>query len=570
MSMEVRTNMAALKSLNILNKNSGKLTKSLKKVSSGMRIVGAADDTSGYAISERMRVMLRGLDQDIRNTQNGRSLLKVAAGGIDNIVEELRNLKELALNAANDHNTDADRATIQKEFEHKMVNINDIASETSYNGKILLDGRWKQNHVNVKPSASEPTGAITMISSGDYTISSNGRYMLAAGYQGRVTVTAENVELLQEDTSVALQNVQIWDSGVKDLWLNNLNICNVWNGPAIHFGSDDDNTLHLIGDNKIANDLPSPNNSSAAVIDSGGGLRITGDTLDISRTETGYGALIGSGYDGRSCGDITVGACTTIKMSNGSGTRHGWGAGIGSGGRSSCGDIIIESYAKIISDVSLSPAIGSGNTGGSCGDITIGSHAEITAQSHVAAAIGSGDNHSSCGDITISANADVSNVSSIGKGSGSTCGRINLSDTFDIPTDETFEELSLNIHHGTKAGQATRIHIEDMHTDAMKLSNVSVTTQSNANSALNRIDSAIEYALDQATSIGSIITRLEYTESNLTTASENTQASESTLRDADMAKEMVEYTKNNVLLQAAQSMLAQANQTSSSVLGLLQ
>ena len=79
----------------------------------------------------------------------------------------------------------------------------------------------------------------------------------------------------------------------------------------------------------------------------------------------------------------------------------------------------------------------------------------------------------------------------------------------------------------------------------------------------------IQKALDQQTTIGAIESRLDYTASNLTTASENVTSAESTIRDADMAKEMTEYTKNNVLMQAAQSMLAQANQNSSNVLSLL-
>ena len=99
---------------------------------------------------------------------------------------------------------------------------------------------------------------------------------------------------------------------------------------------------------------------------------------------------------------------------------------------------------------------------------------------------------------------------------------------------------------------------------------LSVGTQEKANAAINVLDSAIQKALDQQTTIGSIQSRLEYTASNLTTASENVQSAESVIRDADMAKEMTEYTKNNVLMQAAQSMLAQANQNSSNVLSLLQ
>ena len=97
-----------------------------------------------------------------------------------------------------------------------------------------------------------------------------------------------------------------------------------------------------------------------------------------------------------------------------------------------------------------------------------------------------------------------------------------------------------------------------------------VTLSPAASFPTRRSSDSIQKALDQQTTIGSVESRLEYTSSNLTTASENVQASESTIRDADMAKEMTNYTKNNVLLQAAQSMLAQANQSSSNVLSLLQ
>ena len=128
---------------------------------------------------------------------------------------------------------------------------------------------------------------------------------------------------------------------------------------------------------------------------------------------------------------------------------------------------------------------------------------------------------------------------------------------------------------GTRANQAIKIGLTDMRAQALGLqgkdgNTLNVSTQKNANAAINVLDNAIQKALDQQTTIGAIESRLEYTSTNLTTASENVTASESTIRDADMAKEMTEYTKNNVLLQAAQSMLAQANQNSSSVLSLLQ
>jgi len=102
------------------------------------------------------------------------------------------------------------------------------------------------------------------------------------------------------------------------------------------------------------------------------------------------------------------------------------------------------------------------------------------------------------------------------------------------------------------------------------LDDIKVTTQKEANVAIRVLDGAIEYALNEATYMGAYLQRLEHTGANVVTMGENVQAAESTIRDADMAKAMTEYTKYNVITQAAQSMLAQANQNSSQVLSLLQ
>ena len=137
------------------------------------------------------------------------------------------------------------------------------------------------------------------------------------------------------------------------------------------------------------------------------------------------------------------------------------------------------------------------------------------------------------------------------------------------------DDNAISLQVGAKANQSIKVGLTDMRAEALGLqgadgTKLNISTQTKANAAINVLDNAIQKALDQQTTIGSVESRLEYTSSNLTTASENVQASESTIRDADMAKEMTNYTKNNVLLQAAQSMLAQANQSSSKVLSLLQ
>ena len=143
MAMVVKNNMSAVSTLNTLNKNSSALQKSLSKVSSGMKINSAQDDASGYAISERMRVQIRSLDQANQNTQNGSSLMKTAEGAVSSTVEILKSLKEKAINAANDTNKDSDRVTIQKEIDQFIDQIDDNALVT-FNGKYLVEGSKAQ------------------------------------------------------------------------------------------------------------------------------------------------------------------------------------------------------------------------------------------------------------------------------------------------------------------------------------------------------------------------------------------------------------------------------------------
>ena len=128
MAMVVKNNMSAKNTLNQLEKNDKATSKSLKKVASGMKINSAADDASGYAISERMETQIRSLDQDNSNTQNAGSLMKVAEGAVASTVDILKTLKEKVINAANDSNSDSDRQTIQKEVDQALDQIDDNAN----------------------------------------------------------------------------------------------------------------------------------------------------------------------------------------------------------------------------------------------------------------------------------------------------------------------------------------------------------------------------------------------------------------------------------------------------------
>jgi len=439
MAMVVKNNMSAISTLNTLNKNSSALSKSLQKVSSGMKINGAADDASGYAISERMRVQIRSLDQDKANTQNGNSMMKVAEGAVSSTVEILKTLKEKVVNAANDTNTDADRQTIQKELDQSIDQIDDNANVT-FNGKYLVDG----SH-NSKVSA---------------------------------TTTTMTNESLATNTATASVLTSLSDRSDRSL--------------NIH--SSDNVTVSYVKQGKTYT-------TTFQV----GKTNTLSDIIDLATTATG-------------------GAATDLKIS-----------------------------ANTNSVVGMDT---SGNTvytadGGSAISITAGGTG--VANQIAGLTISITDN---TGKVNKSANAVLDNFSE------------------SIRAQDKSADNAIVLQVGTKASQSIKVGLTDMRSNALGLkgtdgTTLNVSTQTKANAAINVLDNAVQKALDQQTTIGAVESRLDYTATNLTTASENVQSSESTIRDADMAKEMTEYTKNNVLLQAAQSMLAQANQNSSSVLSLL-
>ena len=432
MAMVVKNNMSAINTLNTLNKNTNALKKSLEKVSSGMKINSAADDASGYAISERMRVQIRSLDQANQNAQNGGSMMKVAEGAVSSTVEILKTLKEKAVNAANDTNTDSDRATIQKELDQSIDQINDNANVT-FNGKYLVDGSHNKR-------TTFTTTAMTN--------------------QSLSTETAAGTAL----TQLAARN-----------------------GDSLNIHSTDTVTVSYVKDGKTyTSSVQVGSNTLGQVVSS-----LTSNAIKLTSNTSSIG---------------TDGAGNAVNTPSGEAA------------------ITLQSASQGIT----------GQIAGFTMYIT--------------------DNK---GNVNKSANASL--------------------DAFEetIRAQNASDDNSIVLQVGTKAGQSIKVGLTDMKATALGLqgmdgSTLSVATQDKANAAINALDAAIQKALDQQTSIGAAESRLEYTQANLTTASENVTSAESVIRDADMAKEMTNYTKNNVLLQAAQSMLAQANQSSSNVLSLLQ
>lgn len=138
--MRINHNIAALNTYNKLSSATSAQSKSMEKLSSGLRINTAADDAAGLAISEKMRGQIRGLDQATSNAQDGISLIQTAEGALSETTDILQRMRELSVQASNDTATDADRSEIQKEVSQLKEEINRISNTTEFNTKKLLDG----------------------------------------------------------------------------------------------------------------------------------------------------------------------------------------------------------------------------------------------------------------------------------------------------------------------------------------------------------------------------------------------------------------------------------------------
>jgi len=153
--MRINHNLSALNAWKNLTVNDGGQTKSLEKLSSGLRIGRAADDAAGLSISEKMRGQISGLNQASRNAQDGISLLQTAEGALGETSSILQRMRELAVQSASDTVTDADRGEIQKEADALALELNRIAGTTEFNTQNLLAGKFDDKTVHIGANSNQ-------------------------------------------------------------------------------------------------------------------------------------------------------------------------------------------------------------------------------------------------------------------------------------------------------------------------------------------------------------------------------------------------------------------------------
>jgi flagellin len=208
MGLRVNNNIAAFNAYRNLSTTDGAMSKSLEKLSSGLRINRAADDAAGLAISEGLRSQIGGLKVAVRNSQDGISVVQTAEGALTETHSILQRMRDLAVQAANDGAlSDTDKAKANAEFDALKSELDDIANKTTFNGTKLLDGSYSSKNFQVGSNAGE-TLSVSVSSMKASDLGASGSIATASGASAAITAisTAIGTVSTQRAALGAVQN----------------------------------------------------------------------------------------------------------------------------------------------------------------------------------------------------------------------------------------------------------------------------------------------------------------------------------------------------------------------------
>jgi flagellin len=556
--MRINHNISALYTYRQLTMNTTAGSKSLEKLSSGYRINRAGDDAAGLAISEKMRGQIRGLTQASRNAQDGISLIQTAEGALNETQSILQRMRELAVQAGNDTNTAADRAEIQKEINQLTSEINRIGNTTEFNTQKLLNGGvFGTAEVSgaTLSGGMGAQGAVAAVYKFSFTGSFDEDDVVKFTYNDVnytfTAVTADDDDpdpgkfLLGDNLDDALSNLATKISGA---------LGGAWNVTA-----DTDNDAIII----TATTAGEAGNG----LFTGVGIESSSAVVAATQTQDGADAVDATKATGKisfsnnllaSGTRITINDVTFALYDSSKGEIPSAGSGIaaidlaGMESNEELIDAIVEA-SDSISDVTVK------KTG--LYELTITANtAGTSANAYVLSVTGpEGQTGTFAADFQIGANKGQSMSIEIGDMRSVALGVSSLAGTSNTVIIDGAE------YEVAWAEKAVTDGTSNVITEAA----LSVATASDASKAIEVLDAAITKVSGERSKLGAYQNRLEHTINNLDTSAENLTASESRIRDVDMAKEMMEFTKNNILQQAAQAMLAQANMQPQGILQLL-
>ena len=524
--MRIQHNIAALNSYRQLGSNNSAISKNLEKLSSGYKINRAGDDAAGLAISEKMRAQITGLETAQKNANDGISLVQTAEGALTEVHSMLNRMVELATQSSNGtYSNEVDRENLQSEVDSLKEEIDRISEGTNFNGINLLDG-------SLGSSGGVSTGVNVKFDGLD---SAPDFLKLNAATKDKVTITftgANNAETNGNETSL---EIKFSDAN----------------------GNLQTKTVSFKAANADLTDASNTNAITKALQDAFGDDYTIGGAANT-------GITIEAKNGGSSKFEIFS---MTAKNSSGAALAKNPTAAVNVNGADAYYSIDITKLTKFDGKNANSSIF---EVNGQKFAIAQNQAAADKLDSDVHYIIAAADSTAAPINTDAAALDDLikSKTGVDAKVDGATDTLINLKPSTTSGTSG--DGLVLQIGDTAEDYNKITVNVGAMDTASLGISGIDISTATGADAAIKKIKDAINTVSSTRGDLGAIQNRLEHTINNLGVTTENITSAESRIRDTDMADEMMAYTKNNILVQASQAMLAQANTLPQGVLQLLQ
>ena len=600
MGMVVRTNTMALNAYRQLGMNNSAVAKSLEKLSSGFRINRAGDDAAGLAISEKMKAQITGLETASSNAQDGISLIQTAEGNLGEVHDMLNRMVELATKSANGTYTSQERQALQDEVDQLLDEIDRISKSANFNGTKLLDGSLAAQKVVDKIEIGG--NARTYKSVGSKASFSTKEDMVAYGADATKAADGDILTFnigLDDGTSVSVQlKVDMSKAGDGNTKLTSLDGKTTYVTTAKEGVATDQNitdaVVAALKETKLTEEFDISANGKKVKLEAlengangrnvlsfdmtvraadGSAKSYAPDPTAAGATNTSLGVSVVAGvndgieikadelveYNGTNYDDavFTINGHKFVILANDQDPAATADPAVKNQ------DHLRATYGLGKDVTILVGGIGGLMDSGAADAPAVGGDPD-TANSNFA------QNIKVIGEVT-----GLNVTGSIAEAGGNTGADANEGIRLSLKKGGTEKGKGLTLQIGDTAEDFNKMNvsINDMSAKGLGLEGlkkVGIMTEEDASNAIDTIKAAINSVSTTRAGLGALQNRLEHTINNLDVAVENLSAANSRIRDTDMAKEMMNYTKMNVLVQSAQAMLAQANQQPQSVLQLLQ
>ena len=557
--MRIQHNIVAMNAYRNYNNNTSALSKNLEKLSSGYKINRAGDDAAGLAISEKMRAQITGLNAAQKNVKDGISLVKTAEGAMQEIQDMLNRMDYLATQSANGtYDNEVDRYNLQKEVNQLKSEINRIADSANFNGIKLLDGSLDTSKAS---SLVDATVAHQTDANPDSSAAQRGIYSIdLKDFKAASSTNAAPATIsIKIGGQTVAQGIASATGGFVDADGYTATTGTVTIGGVGFDVSKDGDILTLT----MKTDPTAEFNTNMDVTIDAGGVPVTakgnggfpqGVTVKQQAKPAAARVYAQAKYT-MTAADVTDGfqlkiGKDTYTFAVGANSKFKNAANVVDLTDLEAGTTNIEvKAAQRLTEVAVGNKMFKVGTTNSAGTITItereGAGIDYTKNNLI------GTDKTNYTDATANGATPWAGLIQTGKASSTALGlQLQIGDTAD-----NYNQLGVSIG--------------DMHTKAMGIADIDISNQAGAQSAIATIRDAINYVSGVRGDLGATQNRLEHTQNNLSVMAENIQDAESTIRDTDVAEEMMSYVKNNILVQSAQAMLAQANQVPQGVLQLL-